>query len=167
MKIKNLVIISFLMLLILAGCSKGANSTDKKDTSTKLQNLSCIEIYSSDNVLLKTIDDTDILKKLNVWNSDASSICYGDDEIDEIKENLKNCTPIYFLEVYKKSASFMERGQLEKIYSITIYKDTNIIQINIEPTSVKSFKVSPEYLTFYEKISNKGMDFLMNLSKKH
>ena len=65
---------------------------------------------------------------------------------------------------YKSPVAVYNDGELEKLYTITVYKDTNIIKMEVSEETIKSFPVPSEYLTFYEDVTDEEMEFLMSLT---
>lgn len=154
-------IILSLIIAILSACSSGTTDNNREYTSQKLQHLCRIEIYSAeDDTLINTIEDSDMLSQFNELNVVSD---FTDNE-EEIKNALKDSTPLYRIVTYKSPAAVYNDGELEKLYTITVYKDTNIIKMEVSEETIKSFPVPSEYLTFYEDVTDEEMEFLMSLT---
>ncbi|MBU5439918.1 hypothetical protein KQI42_18050 [Tissierella sp. MSJ-40] len=155
-------IILSLIIAILSACSSGTTDNNREHTSQELQRLCRIEIYSAeDDTLINTIEDSDMLSQFNGLNNVASD--FTDNE-EEIKNALKDSTPLYRIVAYKSPVAVYNDGELEKLYTITVYKDTNIIKTEVSEETIKSFPVPSEYLTFYEDVTDEEMEFLMSLT---
>ncbi|SEM71548.1 hypothetical protein [Hydrogenoanaerobacterium saccharovorans] len=159
---KIIFIMSLLLITVLGACSIDTTKNDKEYTSQELQRLCRIEVYSSeDNSLINTIEDSDILFKFNQWSSEITGLS---GEKNEIKEKLEDSESLYCIAAYKSPAALHKDGELEKNITVTIFKDTNMIKVEISPEAIKSFSVPSEYLTFYEDITDEKMQFLISLA---
>lgn len=153
---------SLLLITVLGACSIDRNKNDKEYTSRELQRLCRIEVYSSeDNSLINTIEDSDILFKFNQWSNEITGLS---GEKNEIKEKLEDSESLYCIAAYKSSAALHKDRELEKNITVTIFKDTNMIKVEISPEAIKSFSVPSEYLIFYEDITDEKMQFLISLA---
>jgi hypothetical protein len=158
--------------ITLVGCSEVISfeaSTDD-NTTDNLQRLSCIKIYSATNqTLINTIEDKDILIKFiqNTTFAEQWTNTGTDDSIDQqekIRQKLEDYEPQYIITSYKTPAAIINDGNLEKISDITIYKDTNIIKMQISPDTIKAYRIPSEYLTDYFEITDEVRDFLISLT---
>lgn len=154
-------LILFLIITLLCACSTNKADNNHKYTSQELQRLCLIKIYSAkDDTLINTIEDRDILSQFNQLSN--KNLNFTDNE--ERKNALKGSTPLYVIVAYKSSAAIYNDGNLEKLYTITIYKDINTIKMEISKNAIKSFSVPSEYLTCYQNMTDEKMKFLKSLT---
>ncbi|QUH19967.1 hypothetical protein [Alkaliphilus sp. B6464] len=159
---KIIITIALSLITILSGCSIGTTTNDKEYTSQDLQRLSCIEVYSAeDNVLINTIEDSEVLFQFNELDSEVSGFAGKGKEIEKM---LEDSIPMYKIVIYKTPAATYNDGKLEKIVTITTYKDINMIKTEVSAETIKSFSVPSKYLTFYEDITDEKMEFLVSLA---
>lgn len=164
-KIIMLVVLS-LLIMILSGCSNkeyttGASTNNKEYTAEDLQRLSRLEVYAADKALINTIENKETLFQFNKLCIDPMEYT---DQQEEIQEKLKEYEPQYIITSYKTPAARYNNGSLEKLFDITVYKDTHMIMMQVSPDTVKNFPVPSEYLTYYYEVSDDVMDFLISLA---
>lgn len=160
----RIIFIMILSLIATVMCACSSNSTDynRNQESHDLQRLCRIEVYSSENdTLINTIEDIDMLDQFNEFDSEVSYSM--EDENQETENKLEDYTPLYRIVAYKSPVATYNNGELEKLSTTTIFKDSNIITMEISQDAIKSFSVPSEYLTFYEHITDEKMDFLISL----
>lgn len=78
---------------------------------------------------------------------------------------LEDYEPQYIITSFKTPAAIFNDGNLEEISNITIYKDTNMIKMQISPDTIKGYRVPSEYLTNYFEITDEVRDFLISLTR--
>lgn len=156
----DFAIILSLIVTTLCACSLSMTDNNRKHASQKLQRLYRIEVYSAESdTLLNTIEDSKILTQFNALDSEVSDFFNN----EEIKNVLKDATPLYRIVTYKSPAATNDT-ELEKLSTITIYKNTNIIMMEISENNIKSFSVPSEFLIFYENATAEKMEFLKSLA---
>ena len=155
-------IVLLIVFSVFSGCSVGTHADSNEPQ------LARVEIYSaSDQTLIGTIEDKKALATFNentlfteqLDNMDEDSI----NQQAEIQKELEVHTEQYNFISYKAPVAVSSDGTLEKIYEITVYKDTNIIKFQVSPESIKNFSVPSELLTFYFKASDETLKYLNSL----
>ena len=147
-----------MVLCICAGCSM---KQKRKYTLEELDNLAQIEIYSAEHdELIKVIDDEEMLYRYNQCVLGGS---YSEEEQEELEKSLEGIAEDYYLISYKYPVARFNNGELEKISTITIYEDSNIIKMTVAEESIKAFSIPQEYLTFYYEVSDEDMEFYRSL----
>lgn len=152
---KLIFIISLSLLFVLCGCT------------TEDQKLKKVEVFSSDNTLLNTIDDEESLATFNEnlsleenWNEIDENYL---SQQEELKKKLEDHEAQYVFITYQADVSKNSSESLEKVMGITVYENSNIIKVEISPDTVKNGLVPSEYLTFYFETSDKIIDYLNSL----
>jgi hypothetical protein len=148
-------IISLSLLFVLSGC----NTQDQK--------LKKVEVLSSNNTLLNTIEDEEALATFN----DNLSLEDNWNEIDEnylnqqeeLKKKLENHEAQYVFVTYQTAVAKNSNDTLEKVMGITVYENSNIIKVEISPDTVKNGSIPSEYLTFYFETTDKIIEYLNSL----
>ncbi|WP_312649605.1 hypothetical protein [Aminipila sp.] len=166
---KKLFVTIFLLLLfsIFSGCSPGDSSNSNTETAED-QRLARIEVYSAnEQTLIDTIENKETLAAFSKSTSFTDQLEDIDDDYmeqqAEIQKKLEKYEPQYVFISYKTPAAINNDGALEKILKITVYKDTNIIKVQISPDNVKNCSVPSEYLTFCFQASDKEIAYLYSL----
>lgn len=150
-----LIIVMFLAFMCFGGCGN-------RQEEEGFQSLSRLEIYEADGeTLINTVEDKEKLIQFQKagWQQEADGAeAAGTAGPPEGKE------PFYSIAVYKPPAALLNNRKPEKIYTVTLYRDTNVIRMAAEPDSIKNISVPEEWLTFYYEISQEDMDFLLSLA---
>nr|WP_319487508.1 hypothetical protein [uncultured Caproiciproducens sp.] len=161
----NKNIISLICLIatvfVFGGCASG-NSSGSAVNSENIQELVKIEVLSADDSRsLKTIEDESNLhefaKKTTFNESDYKT---SDDTV------LLDYKPIYIFIAYKAPAA-VGSTDLEKIYDLTTYENTNIVRLKIAPDVVKNKKIPGDLLTYNFKISDDAIQYLNSIAIKN
>lgn len=159
----NKKVISLICMIVatfvFSGCASG-HASESAVNSVKNQKIARIEVFSAaDNNLLKTIDDKSILDKF------AEKTTFFDSEYNyETSDDtvLAKYKPNYKFVVYKVS-SVVGSTDLEKIYDLTTYTNTNIIKLQLSPDVVKNMEIPSDLLTYNFKISVDVVEYLNSL----
>ncbi len=126
----------FLFLILLCGCN--SNSTNKN-------NISKIEIYSAeDNDLLVASDNKDKVSFLNE-QLEIEPLILSDEEITSFNNNHNHDL---IIKVYKKEVSAIDSGD-KYIFTLTTYKGTNVVKMEVQPEAIPSIKIPKDNLVFY------------------
>lgn len=149
-----LLLCTILVVFVCIGCTSAINAKDANPASLLSgQKIAKIEVLSAaDNHLLKTIDDTSILDefaKKAIFSEDTSAF----------ETSSADCKPSYIFVVYKKSA-VAGSTDVEKIYSLTTYADTDTVRLQISPDVVKNMKIPADLLSFDYKLSDDVIKYL-------
>lgn len=150
--------------ILLTGCS--AITTDKGYTRKELDNLAKLEVYEAgSDKLLRTIEDEEILYQYNQTAVDSVSVFEADweEEETELKEAPDNAAASYYIVSYKYPTAKFGDKELKKNTTITLYQDTNIAKIAVDPGAVKSIALPEEFLTFYYQMSEEESAFYESL----
>lgn len=154
-------ILAVLVLGICAGCSAGQG---EKYTREELDNLAEIRIYSAENnELIKTISDEEQLYQYNQcpFFDDSDLV----ERQDELKKDLEGAEEQYYLTAYKYPAARFGAKEPEENHTITLYENSNIIQMTVAEEAIKSFSVPEEFLTFYYEMPEEEMEFFRSLAE--
>lgn len=154
-------ILAVLVLGICAGCSAGQG---EKYTREELDNLAEIRIYSAENnELVKTISDEEQLYQYNQcpFFDDSDLV----ERQDELKKDLEGAEEQYYLTAYKYPAARFGAKEPEENHTITLYENSNIIQMTVAEEAIKSFSVPEEFLTFYYEMPEEEMEFFRSLAE--
>lgn len=154
--IKKLIfIISLSLLFVLSGC----NTQDQK--------LKKVEVFSSNNTLLNTIEDEEELATFNEnlsleekWNEIDENYL---NQQEELKKKLEDYEVQNVFITYQATAAKNSSESLEKVMGITLYENSNIIKVEISPDTVKNGATPAEYLTFYFETTDKIIEYLNSL----
>ncbi|WP_283607595.1 hypothetical protein [Faecalispora anaeroviscerum] len=157
-----------LMLFVFSGCAFFSPFTmftpDQEESAKSVeetQELAKVEVYTAkDDRLMKTIDDSEFLSKLSEENEEA------EDQEKIVQSTTENRVPLYKFVAYKTPAALSNNQKYEKIFTITIFENSNLIRTEVASEAIKSFPVPSEYLTFYEEVSNEKIDFFLSLAKE-
>lgn len=155
---KLVVIISLLLLFVLCGCN------------TENQKLKKVEVFSSDNTLLNTIEDKEELKTFNEnlsleenWNETDENYLQQE---EELKKKSEDYEVQYVFKTYQATVAKISSESLEKVMEITVYKSSNIIKIEVSPDTIKGGSIPAEFLTFYYETSDKIIEYLNSLAQE-
>lgn len=154
-------ILAVLVLSICTGCSAGQG---EKYTREELDNLAEIRIYSAENnELVKTISDEEQLYQYNQcpFFDDSDLV----ERQDELKKDLEGAEEQYYLTAYKYPAARFGAKEPEENHTITLYENSNIIQMTVAEEAIKSFSVPEEFLTFYYEMPEEEMEFFRSLAE--
>ncbi|MCM1543237.1 MAG: hypothetical protein NC121_18545 [Blautia sp.] len=153
-------ILLILGLYVCAGCSAGQ---ERKYTTEELDNLAEIKIYSAENnELIKTISDEEQLyqyTQCSLWND----LDMEGEHQNELKKGLEGVKEQYYLVSYKYPVARFGDKELEKIVTLTLYEDTNIIKMTVAQESIKAFSIPEEFLIFYYETFEEEMNFYRSL----
>lgn len=167
--------LSTFILFVFCGCSvitafsmaaSNHQESSSHEESAKQEEdtykLAKVEVYSAkDDRLIRTINDSELLLKLSEENEEL-------EEADkQIQSTTENGVPLYYFVFYKTPASSIRTEKYEKIFTIFIFKDSNLIRTEVASEAIKAFPIPPEYLTFYEEVSKEKMDFYLSLAKEY
>lgn len=160
---KSYIIISIIVILLLfIGILFSIFAKEDNSVNNSNNNLAKIEIYSiQNNELIKTINSENILQnynRLSLFNEEDI-----EENQEELKTKVKELEEEYTFISYKFPVAKLGNRELEKIMTITLYKDSNIVKTIIDNNSVKSFSLPEKFLTFYYNISNEDLEFLYSL----
>lgn len=166
---KRNVLPLFILIIIIIGFSTRIHVNGHNATK-RLQRLAQVEIYSAkEKKLIKTIEDKKSLITFNKNTIFTDQYSNADDNYmnkqEEIRKEVENYEPQYIFVTYKTPAALNNKKDLEKIYEITTFKDTNIIMMQVSPDSIKNIVVPSEYLTFYTEGSDEEITYLNSLVK--
>lgn len=166
--------LSTLILFAFCGCSvitafSTATSSHQESSSHEESakqeedsyKLAKVEVYSAkDDRLIKTIDDSELLSKLSEENEEA-------EDADKLMQSTtESGVPLYNFVAYKVPAAKITNQKAEKIFTITIFENSNLIRTEVASEAIKAFPIPSEYLTFYEEVSKEKIDFFLSLAKE-
>ncbi|WP_085833312.1 hypothetical protein [Clostridium merdae] len=166
--------LSTLILVVFCGCSvitafSTATSSHQESSSYEepakqeedSYQLAKVEVYSAkDDRLIKTIDDSELLSKLSEENEVA-------DDADKLMQSTpENGVPLYNFVAYKVPVAKITNQKAEKIFTITIFENSNLIRTEVASEAIKSFPIPSQYLTFYEEVSKEKINFFLSLAKE-
>lgn len=151
-------VVSLLLLFILGGCN------------TESQKLKKVEVFSSNNTLLNTIENKEELKTFNEnlsleenWNEIDENYL---NQQEELKKTIENHEEQYIFITYQAAVAKNSSESLEKVMEIIVYEKSNIIKVEISPDTVKNISIPSEYLTFYFETSDEIIEYLNSLLKQ-
>ena len=158
---KKFIEISIFLVMVLCICVGCSMKQERKYTLEELDNLAQIEIYSAENdEQIKVIDDEGTLYQYNQCFPDGS---YSEEEQEELEKGLEGIAEEYYLISYKYPVARFGKGELEKITTVTIYENSNIVKMTVADESIKAFSIPQEFLTFYYEVSDEVMEFYRSL----
>ena len=162
---KKFIEISIFLVMVLCICAGCSMNKERKYTLEELDNLAQIEIYSAENdELIKVIDDEEMLYQHNQCFTDAS---YSEEEQEELEKSLEGIAQDYYLITYKYPVARFGKGELEKITTVTIYENSNIVKMTVADESIKAFSIPQEFLTFYYEVSDEDMEFYRSMIEEY
>lgn len=147
---------------LFTGCTPAA---DQGYTREELNNLARLELYEAENgTLLQTIEDEDTLYRYcKAQEGMASENAYVAKEEDNLKEPPDAAGASYYLAVYQYPASKFGDKDPQKIYTLTLYQDTDIVKIVVEDEAIKNISLPEELLTFYYEMPEEESMFYESL----
>lgn len=173
-----LSIVCGMAVTFLAGCGNGAR---KGYTREELDNLARLELYEAgSDMLLQTIEDEETLYRYCQARA-ASEDAYEYEAEESLKETAESAETAgttesaetaesagasYYLAVYQYPAAKFGDKTPKKIYTITLYQDTNIAKMVVEDEVIKMITLPEEFLTFYYKMSDTEREFYESLLEK-
>lgn len=156
----------------LAGCGSGAR---EGYTREELDNLARLELYEAgSDTLLQTIEEEETLYQYCQARA-ASEDAYEYEEEKSLKETAESAETAegaesagasYYLAVYQYPAAKFGDKTPKKIYTTTLYQDTNIAKMVVEDEVIKIITLPEEFLTFYYKMSDTEREFYESLLEK-
>lgn len=172
--------LSTLILFVFCGCSvitafSTATSSHQESSNHEVSakqeysakeeedtyKLAKVEVYSAkDNRLIKTIDDSELLSRLSEENEIA------EDEDKLMQSTPESGIPLYNFVAYKVPAAIITDQKAEKIFTITIFENSNLIRTEVASEAIKAFPIPSQYLTFYEEVSKEKINFFLSLAKE-
>lgn len=167
---KSVAKVSIWLALILCFCAGCAAGQDQKYMSEELNNLAEIRIYTAGaEEPFKTITDEEQLYQFNQCAAFQEDITEG--YIDEERQKEKKKTPEeakaqYHLVCYRYPAARFGKKELEKLMTLTLYEDNNIVKITVADESIKAFSLPEEFLTFYYEASEEEMELFCSLTQE-
>lgn len=142
--------------LLLGGCGAPA---EKSYTKEDLQNTAKLELYEAgSDTVVKTIEDEETLYQY-VQAAEFSEDAFDAEKEKKLKETAENAGGTYDIVVYKYPASKFGDKEPKKSMTITLYRDTNIAKMCVEPGEVKNIALPEELLTFYYEMSEEESAF--------
>lgn len=151
---------------ICAGCAAGQ---EQKYTREELNNLAEIRVYTAeDEELIQTVTDEELLYRYNQCSAleeDVIEEQITEERQTEIKKALEGAKEQYQLVSYKYPAARFGKKDLEKLMTLTLYENENIIKMTVADESIKAFSLPEEFLTFYYEISEEEMQFYRSLAE--
>lgn len=167
---KRIVLGFMIGSILLCGCGTdkamliGENEKENKQyEAEESDNPVQLEIYSGENELLNVITQEEILYQYNQCLSDDNSVFV--EQQNELEKSVEGLDVEYTVISYKHPAALINDQELEKNTTITIYKDSNTIKMEVSQESIKNIRVSREFLTFYYEVSDENMEFYRSLIK--
>ncbi len=158
---KRFIKISMFLVMVLCICAGCSMNQERKYTLDELGNLAQIEIYSAENdELVKVIDDEETLYQYNQCFPDGS---YSEEEQEELEKSLEGIAEEYYLISYKYPVARFGKGELEKITTVMLYENSNVVKMTVADESIKAFSIPQEFLTFYYEVSDEDMEFYRSL----
>lgn len=165
---KRIILGLMIVSVLLCGCGtdeiKIMGENEKEYTTEETGNLAQLEIYSGGNELLNVITREETLCQYNQ--------CVNYEGLDseerqkELEKSVEELDVEYMIISYKYPAALINNQELEKIDTITLYKDSNIVKMEISQENIKNIYVSQEFLTFYYEASEEDMEFYRSLTKE-
>lgn len=154
------------ILCLGAGCAAGQG---EKYTLEELGNLAEIRVYTAeDEELVKTVTDEELLYQYNQCSALEEEVIeeqITEERQTEIKKALEGVKEQYHLVSYKYPAARFGKKDLEKLMTLTLYENENIIKMTVADESIKAFSLPEEFLTFYYEISEEEMKFYQSLAE--
>ncbi|MFD0769330.1 hypothetical protein ACFQZ1_10700 [Bacillus sp. CGMCC 1.60114] len=153
-KICMLLIFVFSISILLIGCNKEKEKMPE-NSNIGLEKTGKIEIVSADNPesILKVIDNKDdVTEFVNKFEFDKWSI--ADIPSNAIKKNIYN---MYQEETVKLGESNSDEKKFKQIATITTYKDSPYITLNLQKSIKKinfNFKASKDVEKYLSKNNN-------------
>ncbi len=145
-------------LCLSTGC---AAKQEEKYTREELGNLAEIRIYTAeDGELVKTITDEEQLYQYH-----QVSLYEETYRQQELSQEMEDAKEQYHLVSYKYPAARFGKKDLEKLMTITVYEDKNIIKMTVADESIKAFSLPEEFLTFYYEVTEEDMAFYRSLAE--
>ncbi|MBD5393608.1 MAG: hypothetical protein HDR71_04925 [Lachnospiraceae bacterium] len=157
---KYILAFTFILAVMwIGGCSWENHRNEEED----LQRLVRLQVYSADdNTLINTVEEKELLIRFNKWT--GSDFSYSEEAQERLKQEAENSGASYYIVSFNSPAAKINDGTLEKGITITVFKDSNIIEMLVDPGNIKNFKIPEEFLTFYDEISDEDMEFLRILT---
>ena len=149
---KRIIVILIACVLYFTGCA--SQTANNKEASIKKRN--SIKIYSTQNELLSTVNDQDMINDL--LNNDDWS------EVNNLPDDL---TMEYKLLVYQEKTLLAgqdsnEERDYELIETIVLFQDSPYVAEIISSDVVKT-TIPSDALTFYYKLPNSTIESIENL----
>ena len=142
-----IIIFLFLSIIISSECvTTVTNNGTLRSRAT--QPLSLAEVYSAeDSKWLKAIEDQNTLNSI--------STCLSPLTQQELQKQprrtkaLQHLKPQYLFRLYKTAAAHNNSGTPEKMLDVTVYKNANILRMQLPASTTKSKSLLADYLTYY------------------
>lgn len=168
---KRIVLGLMIVSILFCGCGTGKDKLieengkeDEEYMTEDTGNLAQLEIYSGENELLNTITREEILYQYNrCVNYDGLD---SEEQQKELEKSVEGLNVEYMIISYKYPVALINNQELEKIDTITIFKDSNIVKMEIFQENFKNIYVSQEFLTFYYEASEEDMEFYRSLTEE-
>lgn len=148
---------------LLTGCGSAAEGNYTRE---ELNNFARLELYDAESgTLLKTVEDEETLYQFcKVGTAGlASEDAYMPEEGENLRETAEAAGASCYLEVYQYPAAKFGDKTPQKIYTFTLYQNTNIARVAVEDAAVKNIKLPEELLTFYYEMSEEESAFYESL----
>lgn len=167
MKIYRKIVALFVMAVcICAGCAAGQ---EQKYTREELNNLAEIRVYTAeDEELIQTVTDEELLYQYNQCAALEEEVIeeqITEERQTELKQEMEGAKEQYHLVSYKYPAARFGKKDLEKLMTLTLYENENIIKMTVADESIKALSLPEEFLTFYYEISEEEMQFYRSLAE--
>jgi len=155
-------IILYLTALTVFLCTGCGSSRSREYTEEELGGFVKIEVYSAgDGELLNTVEDEESIYQFN----HISVGDYGSEEHqEELKEKQQEEEARYLFAAYKSPAAKIGGKEPEKVFTLTVYENSNIVKMQVSEGSIKNMSLPEEFLTFYYEIPEEDLEFYYSMA---
>lgn len=149
-----------LAMCTLAGCAVSEESGYFREGSYDPVKLEIYEAESGE--LQKTVEEEETLYQFNqLFEVSGEELETGTEhyEAGMVKEEEET----YHIIVYKRPVAKFGDKEPVKIFTVTLYENTDVAKMTVVDESINAFPIPEEFLTFYYEMSKEESDFYASL----
>lgn len=146
-----------LAALWLGGCEKPDGEKQE------MPGIARLEIYGADGTTLTgVVEDKEKLLRFEEggWGQEEGI----SPDVDQTGQDLEGKEPLFTITALKAPAALIGSMEIERMFSITVYEDTDVVKMTVLPGSIKNMSLPEELLTFYFRVPDEDMEFFLSLA---
>ena len=149
-----------LAVCTLAGCAVSEESGYFREGSYDPVKLEIYEAESGE--LQKTVEEEETLYQFNqLFEVSGEELETGTEHYEA--GMVKEAEETYHIIVYKRPVAKFGDKEPVKIFTVTLYENTDVAKMTVVDESINAFHIPEEFLTFYYEMSKEESDFYASL----
>ncbi len=149
-----------LAMCTLAGCAVSEESGYFREGSYDPVKLEIYEAESGE--LQKTVEEEEMLYQFNqLFEVSGEELETGTEHYEA--GMVKEAEETYHIIVYKRPVAKFGDKEPVKIFTVTLYENTDVAKMTVVDESINAFPIPEEFLTFYYEMSKEESDFYASL----